>query len=672
MDLPTEVVGRSEARPAVESGACPGQDWVNEGRLAGEAGRGEVAAWFAPLAGWVVFLGAIQVLTLLLSVVKVPITHVVAKGILVASMLGCGMMFVAVRRAGVSGGGDGVAEPRSIYLRVLPWVVVLMATGAYVMGWLGAYYFRDTAGDGSMYHIPAVHFWRISRGVSWIDDGHWTSYWMNGFPKAVEVGAYIMVEALRDSHLVNCGNVLFMPLGVFGAASLARVLGASGGMAALAGAAWVLVPTNINQSVTSLVDTGYGSAAIAGIACLAYMYEGFHRRRSSNPWLGCIGFGTAAGLAIGAKSTGITVVGTGGVLLLLMLLCQRWRGRSAVAGISLRQLAGGFALAGILAIAVGGYWYVRNYVVKGSPIYPAGVTIGGHQIFPGFPFQKMTRNFDKAETPVEMRDWSTLAKALYNWTQLGFTTHWPETVWPWASRLGGLGSLWVLGCVPAMVGLVVRPARKSGADRSLFLLLGGVVFTGLLLTPMYWWARYTVWVYGLGLPCFAYAIGSKGSGSGAQESSRSMPRIMTKHWGVFCMVLLMVEAGYTGYRIWSICGPQLASYATSAARNEWKSYHYPHLNGTTMDRVFASREGIAVHLSGQQTITLGELCQPVGRRAIYPINVPIDTAKIGWLKEKRIRYVVWDYTSAVPPELERLASAIDRQYKFTILTLTLP
>ena len=126
---------------------------------------------------------------------------------------------------------------------------------------------------------------------------------------------------------------------------------------------------------------------------------------------------------------------------------------------------GGFLLAAVtIAIAVAGYWHIRNYVMTGNPLYPVRVAIAGHEVFPGVELSKMI-GFEET-TPEIFRHWPAYQRVPYVWAQIGDRhSRWPDTMWFLDSRLGGLGYLWLLGCVPAVVATLLasifRPSRED-------------------------------------------------------------------------------------------------------------------------------------------------------------------------------------------------------------------
>ena len=136
-------------------------------------------------------------------------------------------------------------------------LVAISAAAVYVILWIAGYFAADLTCDGNLYHLPAVHFWIHAGRICWIDDGIPAADLMNGFPKGIELMAFVVAKATHCSHFANTTNLLFLPLGVVGLMYLATALGALRGLALFAGAAWVLLPVNVFQATVLYVDSGY-------------------------------------------------------------------------------------------------------------------------------------------------------------------------------------------------------------------------------------------------------------------------------------------------------------------------------------------------------------------------------------------------------------------------------
>ena len=137
--------------------------------------------------------------------------------------------------------------------------------------------------DGNTYHIPGIHLWALKGNVCWVDPNFQQAKYMNGYPKGVELVAFVLVRAM-GTHVVTMANLVFLPLGVLGVACLAQWLRASRPMVLVVAAAYVLVPVNISQAATTYTDSAFASCAVGFIAAIVQAV----RRLSGQRRCGCV------------------------------------------------------------------------------------------------------------------------------------------------------------------------------------------------------------------------------------------------------------------------------------------------------------------------------------------------------------------------------------------------
>ncbi len=142
----------------------------------------------------------------------------------------------------------------------------------YLILWAAATVSPDLSFDGNAYHIPAISMWDMRGYIFWVNTNYLEPL-INGYPKGVELIAYILVKAFSNS-IINAVNLVFLPLGVLGIAFLARSLGTGRLLSLCAGAAFLLIPVNINQSTTTYVDSAFASCAAGLIAALVLPFKG--------------------------------------------------------------------------------------------------------------------------------------------------------------------------------------------------------------------------------------------------------------------------------------------------------------------------------------------------------------------------------------------------------------
>jgi hypothetical protein len=585
-----------------------------------------------PFASYTTFLSALQVLPLALSAAHITIGQPVALAILILAAL-TGYAVWHWWPVQLSGGTGVIPITRPSRLLT---ATIASAALTYLLLWVFAYFQRDLSWDGNLYHIPTLQFWAQRGYVHWIDQPSAALQWMNGYPKAVELSAFILVRATGSSHLLTCGNLLFLPLAVLALACMARALGASSQAAVAVGAAYLLVPLNINQAVTAYVDIGYAACVIALFAAALYTARCLlHEDRL--PWTVVPLLGGAMGLTVGAKSPGPAAVIL--VLALLVLLALMRRPRWQPLAVLASTLAA--------ACTVGGYWHARNYLHTGSPLYPIGVKLGSHVIFPG---STVDANIAHANfLPTHVQAWPDAAQVAYTWLQ-GLT--WPGKSFEYDTPVGGLGYFWILACAPALVILLVQYFRATSrpARWRPFVWLLPVAIILFLITPMHWWSRYSLWIYAMGLPPLGLLFLSLG---------KTDTRRLTRAWLAACLLVLIIQAAWSLFWVGRQCFPGALSTNPSIllSRASWTwpdNFLFPELQGTEFDQIFHDLRPIALGpLDTGRGRLLGELSIPLGQRTLYGLDA--SASQLPALAHK-VGYVVWDETVPIPPIFSKLAA----------------
>jgi hypothetical protein len=555
---------------------------------------------------------------------------------------------------------------------------------------------HDFSFDGNTYHLPTTHFW-AERGFPWWID--WTdpppgSSWsfgldlFNAYPKGAELVSFVTGEAFGSAgdHLAN---LLFMPLGALGIASIARELGASAASSRAAGALFMLAPVNMGQAPTSYVDTAYAASLCAALAFVAVLVGCVMRGDSFSPVGAALRIGAAAGLALGIKGSGILHIAVLLGIAALALGWSAWRSGEAVRALLLRQ-ARVLVLAVVAATAVGGYWYARNALYKGNPLGPFRVAIAGHTIFPGEDPAVLIS--EKGNTPPEMQGWSRARQLLWTWTQ----THrfevaddayadgwkiggpkrpaWPSCIRYVDPRHGGLGFAWLLGCVPATLwcawilffsraagpfGRAADFSRTAPGDRDrravlLFLVAFGAL--AMAVQPMSWWSRYTVWLYGTGAPAVALALDAM-----VLRGRAALPALAAVLGGlaIFEAAYAFVYASTPRYFL----GPVTpfwppADFVGALTRDERPHDLYWGLRGPLAVEAVAGTEPVGLSLQQiSAAMILGQLCEPFGSRRIVLLDGTAGAEErflLDVARKTRLRWVLWN--AQIPaPALEHIA-----------------
>jgi hypothetical protein len=368
------------------------------------------------------------------------------------------------------------------------------------------------------------------------------------------------------------------------------------------------------------------------------------RKTSPVNWLDMILWGASAGLMLGAKGTGAPFVGLSGIALL-------WIGFVRRRDQSWRRWVAGVALGSAVALALGSYWYVRNLIFEGNPIYPYHVDLGPWRVFPGISTTEEWVGWSRyamqnAGDSTLILKWPSRLAFLATWLQLGGTTNY---------MFGGIGYFWLAAALPSIVWVWLSPyhrRRKSGRrELALMTLLIGVMFVWL---PGRWWSRLTIWIYALGLPCFGMAFYA------SSRSTRSLAgRALSMVLMLAMIVVALVEGHFQlshewrGYR-----RARLTSGVSSLLVPPTLKIHFIALSGTVFEEVMASDRVARNNFKGYADYLTGLLSLPLGQRDIDILPDSPTLADISRLHAKGTEWVIWDVESPTeefpheePPEI---------------------
>jgi hypothetical protein len=618
------------------------------------------------LAGFILFVSSVQVLTIGLSLIHIRIDAWLARAILVTA--------IAIAALFVFWKNDWRGElPDLTHIRGWQWAFLGFLTFAvvsYLLLWLMAIISPDLSYDGNAYHIPTLALWDAKGYITWIHTTYQETF-INGYPKGAELISYIFVKAFGNP-VINTVNLIFLPLGILGIASLAFIIGAGRKMSLCAGAAFLLIPININQSITTYVDTAFAASAIGFIAMVAFLCQ------SPNPkWKNALITGAAMGLALSTKSTGVALCGLGLLALGITWVIDRfhtsgdmYRGTKIMRWLKavIQMLPWVLLILGV-ALLTGGYWYIRNSIYTGSPLYPVGLTFLGHTIFPGTTVAEVLP--ERNVLPMQFKTLSPPIRILYAWAQ--GLQNWPLSIKGYDSRLAGLGFLWLIGCVPAVVIAFISAIRSKPNRIKILSILLAIVAITFSATHLNWWARYTIWVYSLGLPCLAIVLDQYV----IKPVRWKVSRLIASLWMTICIGLVIFEAGYCLVDVTALASPgSLRGNLTHLFNPDtwtWPTtYLFPDMKGTVLETVLDQKENVALGPHGgmdwwRYVGFVGQLSQPIGARQLIFIDGSPGT--IDSLKQTNIKYVLWDESLPLPESLKRMASSITQAGGYTILTL---
>jgi hypothetical protein len=615
------------------------------------------AGLYTLLAAYLAGLAVAELCPLLAAAAHLYLGRALATAIFALAFLVAGVVGHAQRKRLSAG-------PESTPPSPLPrWTWLFFAYGlvVYALLWLLAHALPDLSYDGNTYHLASIGMWSLAGRIHWIQEPLGDACWMNGHPKAGEVLAFLLTRATGDGHWVTALNLMFLPLGAVGIALLSRRLGASRGLAPAAGVAFLLLPVNLAQSSTTYVDSAFACCAAAALALALYLWS--ERHREGGVGLGEIAqLGIAVGLAAGIKQSGLVLA----LPIFALTAGTLWAGRPGPASPRLVRAAG--LLLALLAVAAvcGGYWYGRNWVMTGSPLYPGGLQVAGRTIFPGPRASALIGGAERDEVAEGRLPRFLPVRLAYVWAQ-GLSAY-PRSELDYDSEQGGLGLLWPLACLPALVVLCARALRRrSPPPRDLVLALTALVVLAFLGTPMNWWARFTVWIYALGLPCFAVLW---------TELAARPGRSWGRFWAGACLVLLVLESAYCVAHLVESDKQTPLSFRSSPGALfrrsswQWPAQGFPLFPPETaaFPQILPPTVPVAVG-PGVNGRMVGQLCVPLGVRPIMALTEDCSPAALQQARARGFRYLLWGNTAPPPPAVAAVTQVVAQTRDMTLLEI---
>jgi hypothetical protein len=178
-------------------------------------------------------------------------------------------------------------------------------------------------------------------------------------PSNAELLYHLAIALTGNATLAHAGQIPFAALATLAIYSTARVVGAARAAAFAAALAFLLVPEVWQQTPTAMADLAMASFFLAAIPFLM-------RLEFRRAWSDVVGAALALGLLVGTKYVSVVLaapIALWGAIALIRRVAGRRRGL-AMAAVT------------FLTFACGGFWYVRNVIVAGNPLFPATLRVG--------------------------------------------------------------------------------------------------------------------------------------------------------------------------------------------------------------------------------------------------------------------------------------------------------
>lgn len=222
--------------------------------------------------------------------------------------------------------------------------------------------------DNLAYHLPFV--------VEWLTTGNLWEIYYSAYagPLGYYPSNYGMVHLFTflpfgNDVLINLVNIpvfLAFPFVMYG---VMRNFLISHRAALVSIALFFMLPVTLRQIGTPLVDLFF---CMSFLAAVYYLVEYWKTRKTGDLLL----LGASLGMFMGTKYLGL-IYAFPLICIALVLLVWKYRTR-------LKALWKPVILFSLIITLLGGFWYIRNFVDSGNPIFPTEVKLGDWTIFGGY------------------------------------------------------------------------------------------------------------------------------------------------------------------------------------------------------------------------------------------------------------------------------------------------
>ncbi|MBI4837912.1 MAG: hypothetical protein HY806_01965 [Nitrospirae bacterium] len=417
------------------------------------------------------------------------------------------------------------------------------------IGWL----FPSYTWDALWYHLPIVGHIMQSGAIQENPAPFLIDLFINIFPKNIELFFLWNIIFLESDIIADLSQMLFTIAGVFTVYSIAVKLKIREEHALYSSLLFFFTPIVILQSMTNYIDITVSVLFLIAINFLMYDTHGNYNGSENKVMqpgrlkLPVLLAGITTGILLGSKGSGPIFA----LVLLAAVVVQAFarrlmnlpaaetagypkvsppltggdegEGEKSIliaptlthpeAGLrkgSLRQGGGEYkdtpqqslwgnlikslkhySLFFILPVfLLGGYWYVKNWVLYNNPVYPMSISFSGITIFKGM-------YGGIIDPPPQVFKGLTLtAQLFYVWLER-------VEYYLYDSRLSGFGPVWFILFLPAVVFSFASSIKNKKYD---FLFVSAILVLTFLIYPRNWNTRYVIFIIGLGAVSFGLVL----------------------------------------------------------------------------------------------------------------------------------------------------------------------
>jgi hypothetical protein len=346
------------------------------------------------------------------------------------------------------------------------------------------YLFPSYSWDALYYHLPIVGQIMQSGAIQENSNPSFIQQYINIFSKNINLFFLWNVIFLKSDVIVDLSQLCFTITGVLSIFSMAVKLKIRKQYALYCALLFFFTPVIILQSTINYVD---GAVSMLFLIAVNYLICDDRTNNSSKArTFSLLLSGLAAGILLGSKPTGpVFIVVMLGVLAVhyfagrFIRLSHNWKDSIVVPKWDWKTLCLYFCVPVLLT---GGFWYIRNWIVHGNPVYYIDVSLFGMNVFKGM-------KSDWVESAPEV-----IASLNYFTSMLHV---WLEKVeyYMYDSRLSGFGPIWFIIFLPAILFSLIRAVVQKHYG---FLFISSILLITFIIHPRNWTTRYVMFIVGFG------------------------------------------------------------------------------------------------------------------------------------------------------------------------------
>lgn len=383
--------------------------------------------------------------------------------------------------------GDGLVLSMSIlFILSICWLLFL------------AYLFPSYTWDSVWYHLPTVGYMMQTGTIHGNPTYSFVDMVTNILPINIELFYFWNVVFLKSDIMLDISPLIFPLMGVLTIYSIVIKLGVKEKSAVFSAVLFFFTPVIIMQSITNYVDIAVSVFFLMAINFLlchidheSGQIEELSSGESKTTYLLS---GLAAGILLGSKGSGplFIIVLTVAILIreFIYILSKSLKG-SVQKRVHLAAYLKSYIIFFLMpAILVGGFWYIKNFLVYGNPQYIMEISFFGKALFKGL----FTGIIDPAPAVIDKLN------------PLGGLIHvWLERVeyYLYDSRLSGFGPVWFILYLPAIIFSVIYALKKENLA---YLFVSAILIFIFVYYPRNWYTRYVIYIVGLGTVSFGIMI----------------------------------------------------------------------------------------------------------------------------------------------------------------------